>query len=802
MPVPASEVFFNLQKMQNTGSVLYIAAHPDDENTRLLSYLSNDRKYRTAYLSLTRGDGGQNVIGKELGPLLGIIRTNELIQARKRDGGEQFFSRAFDFGYSKTPDETIAFWDKEQVLADMVWTIRNFKPDVIICRFPTTGEGGHGHHTASALLAMEAYDLAADANAYKEQLKYTQTWQAKRMFWNTFNFGSVNTTSEDQIKLNVGTYNALLGKSCGEIAAESRTMHKSQGFGTAGQRGNNYEYFKLLKGTAVQQDIFEDVDTSWNKIKNAAGIQQQIQSLQTNFNWLALDENLPALLKIYQDLQTINDPAQANLVNYKINSLKNIIKQCMGLHIGVTSKEKSVANKDNLALKYEVVARNSNAATLNKISFMGQRDSVFNAPMTYNLPVIITDTVSIKNVPNSNPYWLDLDVHQPLKSFTEKQNMLLPANKPSLFSKIYLTVLGTAIDFIIPIETQTIDPTKGELLNPVFVLPEAVFVRVKNTQIVNNANSLKMQLTMVAQKNNLTGALNFEPNKNVTINIENPAFENLKKGEEKTFTININFKNKVATDVFPYLEINGQRIAATLVNIDYDHIGPQIHIEKTVLNLKPFSITRKAKKIAYIVGAGDDVPEVLNQLGYEVSIIDEQQIKSSDLSQYAAIICGIRAYNVHEYLQNTYPVLMNYIKNGGNLIVQYNTNSRVGPLDMNIGPYPFKITRNRVTDETATVNFLNKNHVVFNEPNTITQKDFDGWVQERGIYFAEPLDSNYQTFLSMADPGEEAQTGSLIIAKYGKGNFVYTGLVFFRQLPKGIEGACKLFTNLIELPNN
>lgn len=799
----ASEVFFKVQKMQITGSVLYIAAHPDDENTRLLSYLSNERKYRTAYLSLTRGDGGQNLIGKEQGSLLGIIRSNELIQARKRDGGEQFFSRAFDFGYSKTPEETLKIWDKEQVLADMVWTIRNFKPDVIICRFPTTGEGGHGHHTASAILAMEAFDLAADSNAYKYQLKFTQTWKTRRMFWNTFNFGTVNTTAENQIKINVGTYNAMLGKSCGEIAAESRTMHKSQGFGTAGQRGNSYEYFKLMKGDSVRSDIFEGINTSWSKIKNATAIEKQIVGLQKSFNWLQLDKNLPALLKVYQSLMAIKDPNQSSFLTYKINELKSIIKYCMGLHITATTKENSVTNNQNFAVNYQIIARNSGQAILEKMSFMGKKDTLFNVALKSNEPLIYNTIASVNALEYSNPYWLNLETHKPLTDINNMQKLLLPANSASLFTNVTFKVLGTAIDFEIPVENKTIDPTKGELKHPVFVLPAAVFTRVKKSQILNNTNTLKMQLTIIAQKDNLKGTLNFEPNEQTKISIENPTFENMKKGEEKTFNIVVELKTaNAAIKLEPYLSIDGQKITETLVNIDYDHIGPQIYIEKTVLDVHPFSIKMQAKNIAYIMGAGDNVPDALKQLGYNVSIIDEQQIKTIDLNQFSAIICGIRAYNVNDYLQNTYPILMEYIKKGGNLIVQYNTNSRVGPLSMNIGPYPFNISRERITDETTAVYFLNNEHSIFKYPNIITNNDFEGWVQERGIYFAEKLDSNYQTFLSMADPGEQPKTGALIIGKYGKGNFIYTGLAFFRQLPNGVEGACKLFTNLIELPNN
>src|SRR5476651_499306 len=252
-----------LNKMQVLGSVLYIAAHPDDENTRLLAYLAQEKHYRTGYLALTRGDGGQNLIGNEQSELLGLIRTQELLAARRVDGAEQFFTRANDFGFSKGPEETLRIWDREKVLGDVVWVIRKFRPDVIICRFPTTGEGGHGHHTSSAILAQEAFTAAADPNKFPEQLKYVQVWQAKRLLFNGFNFGGVNTTSESQFKIDVGGYNPLLGKGYGEMAAESRSNHKTQGFGTANQRGQSYEYFETILGDAPKKDLMDGVNTTW-----------------------------------------------------------------------------------------------------------------------------------------------------------------------------------------------------------------------------------------------------------------------------------------------------------------------------------------------------------------------------------------------------------------------------------------------------------------------------------------------------------------------------------------------------------
>jgi LmbE family N-acetylglucosaminyl deacetylase len=299
-PKSSAEILQALHKLNTVGSVLYVAAHPDDENTRLLSYMSKEQKVRTGYLSITRGDGGQNLIGKEQGEMLGLIRTQELLAARRTDGAEQFFTRAFDFGYSKTPEETFNFWNRDSILSDMVWVIRNFKPDVMICRFPTTGEGGHGHHTASAILALQAFDDAANPQKFAWQLKHTAVWQARSIFWNTFNFGTTNTTSENQIKFDVGVYNPLLGKSYGEIAAESRSFHKSQGFGSAKQRGQALEYFKLLKGDSCKNHVLENVNLSWNRIKGAEEIQKAIDACIKQFNHNSPNEIVPQLIAVYK----------------------------------------------------------------------------------------------------------------------------------------------------------------------------------------------------------------------------------------------------------------------------------------------------------------------------------------------------------------------------------------------------------------------------------------------------------------------------------------------------------------------
>src|SRR5438034_1388040 len=301
----AAELQLALKKLTVLGSALYVAAHPDDENTALIAYLANERLLRTGYLSMTRGDGGQNLIGDEKGELLGVLRTQELLAARRIDGGEQYFTRAIDFGYSKTPQETLAIWGHDTILADVVWNIRRFQPDVIITRFPTTGEGGHGHHTASAMLAVEAFKLAGDPTKFPDQLRYVNVWQPRRIFWNRFSFRPIapdDPSLAKSLRLDIGTYNPLLGRAYTEIAAESRSQHKSQGFGAAERRGSILNYFDQLDGDPAQRDLFEGIDTSWSRLPGGEAVGKILQQASDEYDPRNPAKSLPLLVQAYSAL--------------------------------------------------------------------------------------------------------------------------------------------------------------------------------------------------------------------------------------------------------------------------------------------------------------------------------------------------------------------------------------------------------------------------------------------------------------------------------------------------------------------
>ena len=800
----SSDILLSLKKLNTTGSVLYIAAHPDDENTRLLAYLAKERLVRTGYLSLTRGDGGQNLIGKEQGEPLGLIRTQELLAARRTDGAEQFFTRANDFGFSKNPEETFSIWNKDSILADVVWVIRNFRPDVIVCRFPTTGEGGHGHHTASAILAVEAYSAAADPARFPEQLKYVQPWQVKRVFWNTFNFGGNNTTSPDQLKIDIGTYNPLLGKGYGEVAAESRSMHKSQGFGSPKARGGQLEYFKLLKGDSAKTDLFEGVDQSWKRIGADKTISAKITECIRKYDSQQPDKILPDLLKIYKQLQQLNgnDGTIRYWKELKLKETEALILACAGLWLEASSSDYSVIPGNELSIVSQVVNRSNSAVKLNKISFLSQTDSATNLPLKMNQLYSFNHKEKISpDASFSNPYWLT-EQHTPgLFIVQDQQKIGKPENDFSAKVIFDLTILDQNFRVERGVVYKYTDPVKGEIYRPLEVLPPATVNISDKVFVFGDLKPKTIQFVVKANTNNVKGILKTTLSEGWKLEVKNPEINLANKGDEAIIDAVLSpSASNIAGKLKASVIVNNVVYTKSIKRIEYDHIPYQFILDDAEASLVKVDLKKAGTNIGYIPGPGDEVQSCLAQVGYKVTVLTDDMLAKDDLSKYDAIITGVRAYNTNSRLQVNYNKLMEYVSNGGNLIVQYNTNSRVGPLMAKIGPYPFTISRDRVTNENAEMRFLKPGHTVLNYPNVITKKDFDGWVQERGIYFATELDKNYETIFSLNDPNEKPGEGSLIVTGYGKGNFVYTGLAFFRELPAGVPGAYRLFINLISIP--
>lgn len=777
----SSEIYQKLKKLNVLGSVLYVAAHPDDENTRLIAYLSNEKLYRTAYLSLTRGDGGQNLIGNEQGVDLGLIRTQELLAARRVDGGEQFFSRAFDFGYSKTPEETLEIWDKDKILSDVVWVIRKFRPDVIITRFPTTGEGGHGHHTASALLAVEAFEAAADSTKFPEQFAFgVTTWQPERLLWNTFNFGSANTIRDDQFKIDAGGYNPLLGRSYGEIAAESRSQHKSQGFGVSASRGIQYEYFVNLKGSAPKDHLFDGVDVSWSRI-NQPSISGTIEKIQNDFSFKRPEKSVPALLELFTTLKNLPESAWKN---QKISELKEIIIACSGLFAEAFTRNRFAIQGNDFQLFFSATNRLSLPVTVEQLSFLSSSLGEFKS-LTNGETVQKQFTVKLSDtIPLSQPYWLR-DEMQPGTFAVAHQTLIgKPENDP-LSVDVVFNFGGVKIPYRLPVHYKVNDPVKGEVNQPLFVVPP---VEIRSSpEIALSKGNASVVLSTSVTENDSTVRLN---------GIVSDHSGGIKKSPGG---FEVSGRNQTENIAFS-AETNRGTFDQYRVVIEYPHIPDIIRFSKAESKVVGADLKTSGKTAGYISGAGDKIPEALQQLGYQVTTLDKDDVNYDQLKKFDVIVTGVRAYNIHDWLDAAHVSLMNYVKNGGVLFVQYNTNSNLGPIKAKIGPYPFDISRTRVTDENSMVSFVDARNGLLQYPNKITGDDFNGWIQERSIYHAADYGKQYKTLFSMHDANEKPDEGAVIYADYGKGRFVYSGMVFFRQLPAGNPGAYRLFSNLIAKP--
>jgi len=794
----------SFKKLDVLGSVLYVAAHPDDENTRLLAYLAQEKHYRTGYLSLTRGDGGQNLIGNEQGSELGLIRTQELLAARRMDGAEQFFTRANDFGFSKGPGETLKIWDREKVLNDVVWVIRKFRPDVIICRFPTTGEGGHGHHTASAILAQEAFTAAADPNRFPEQLKYVQVWQAKRLLWNTFNFGSVNTTAADQLKIDVGVYNPILGKGYGEIAAESRSNHKTQGFGSAKTRGEAVEYFKTILGDAPKTDLMDGVNTTWARV-GAPEIGDELSAIRQKFNVDHPDQSVPALVKLLDKVEKVKDDYWRT---QKTKELDDLIAACAGLWFEAYSEQPVYALGDTINVIAQTIKRSNylvrpsliyvNTDNNNGLTGILGHD-LLHQDMSLNEMETGSFKVPVSYFNITQPYWLN-EPHG-IGIYTLPNDTLAgnPENPYQIKATFEFSIDGKTLRFQRQVEYKYTDPARGELYEPLVIAPP-VTANIEAKDYIFNSKQPQTVQVKLRSFTKSSGSISIQPVDGWKISPAKIDFSGKNKGDEWAVDFTVEpTDSKPKTSIFKAeVTANGQTFSLGIRTIAYNHIPTITYFPPAEANLINLDLKTAGKKIGYIAGAGDMVPDALRQVGYDVHILAENEIMNGDLSVYDAIVTGVRAYNVDSRLAYEQPKLLEYVNNGGNLVVQYNNNA--GLVTRDIGPYPFRLVNQRVTDETAKVTFADPQNEVLNYPNKINDSDFDGWIQERGLYFVSDIDPKYATPLEMNDPGEAPNKGSLIVGDYGKGRFVYTSLDFFRELPAGVPGAYRLFVNLLSQP--
>ena len=796
----AAQIRLKLKKLNFLGSVLYMAAHPDDENTNIIAWLSNEKLAATAYLSLTRGDGGQNLIGPEIREELGLIRTQELLAARRIDGGRQFFTRAIDFGFSKSADEAFAIWGKEAVLSDAVKILRQYQPDVIITRFPPDARAGHGHHTASAIVAGEAFELAAKSDVFPEQVKTFGTWQVRRLYTNTGRWWNqtINENTPGVITLDVGGYNALLGKSYSEISALSSSQHKSQGWGRRGERGYRPEFLEHIKGEPAKKSIFEGIDTTWNRVAGGAHIQQLVNNALAGFQPEDPSASVPSLFRIRNAIAALPESVWKAR---KLAETEQLITDCLGLFIEARAAQYQSAPGEKLKYSLEIVNRSRASIALEEISVADlQWDSVFTGDIRPNRQTVIELNATVPaHSEYSDPYWLKHPHAIGLYTVKDERNIGMPQNNPAVNFSFTVRIGDETLTVQRPLIYKWVDPVKGELWRPFEIVPP-VSVNLSEKVLVFGTGEPKQMRLLIrsAIDKPLSGSLQLRLPKGWRAEPATLAIDLSGRGAEQTGTVTIypsstEYSGKITAEA----KLNGKTYEQSLETIDYEHFPVQTLLPPAEAKAVRINLQKEGELIGYIRGAGDEIPAALRNMGYEVWEMNNDEITTDNLRRVDAVVLGVRALNTNERTKYFMPAVLDYVKQGGTVVVQYNTNSRIET--ENFAPYPLAIGRDRVTDETSEVRMINPAHPVLSTPNKITQRDFEGWVQERGLYFPTTWDERYEAVLSMNDPGEPPRNSSLLVAPYGKGYYVYTGLSFFRELPEGVPGAYKLFANLVSL---
>jgi len=794
----AAELRLALKKLTVLGSVLYVAAHPDDENTAFLTSMTKGRLMRTAYLAVTRGEGGQNLIGSEQGDLMGVIRTQELLAARRIDGAEQFFTRAIDFGYSKTSEETMRIWGKERILSDVVWIIRKFRPDVIVTRFTPT-LGGHGNHTSSAALAAEAFEAAGDANRFPEQLASVRPWKPKRLVWNVFRFQQSDwpTRPENSVALDLGAYSPLLGESFTEIAGRSRSMHKSQGFGAGQNRGEFINYFQHVAGDSARSDLFDGINTSWSRISGGEALGKTLEDAHNKYDAEHPANLIPILFRAYDQMSKLPSDAW---VEVKKRELIDVLKSCAGLWVDALASDYSAVPGGELRITTVVLNRSDYPFTVEKISLpLGSRDTLVNARLAFNQPIQAAFSYRLPvDRSTTQPYWLR-EPHALGAYRVAGQDVIgTPENLPALSVKIALASPDGRLEVETPVRFRSVDPVEGEQYRPLEVIPPIALNLLEKVHVFTKQEEKSILVSVRSGGPNISGSVSLRVPEGWRVKPEAIPFNFAAKNEQLAASFSVGpTRGAVPGDFTVVATVGNAILTQGLTTIHYAHIPPQTVFPQAEGKLLRIDAIGKRRNIGYIMGSGDEIPVDLRELGYSVTLISDEDLANGSLSNYDVIIAGVRAYNTRPQLKTNQKKLMDFIESGGTYIVQYVTRQRLEA--ENLGPFPFNVSNDRVSVEEAPVRFVSPDHALLNRPNKITSEDFEGWVQERGLYFADKWDQRYTSVLASNDPGEQSKEGGLLVARYGKGYYVYTGYAFFRQLPAGVPGAYRLFVNLISL---
>ena len=790
-PAPAAEIQQDLRAFREMGTVLHVAAHPDDENTQLIAYLARGRGCRTGYLSLTRGDGGQNVLGSDLGERLGVARTQELMEARRLDGGRQFFTRALDFGFSKDYVETLKIWDKQEVLSDMVRVIRTFRPDVLITRFSPQPSGTHGHHTASAVLAVEAFKLAGDAKAFPEQLGELKPWQPKRIFMNGRGGGGANV-----VQMDIGGNDPVLGISFAALAGQSRGMHKTQGFGGGGGGGggggSRMESFQLLGGEPATTDIFDGVDTTWSRVAGGAEIGRLTGEILAKFNDKDPSASVPALLDLRTRLAAVpTDPVVAD----KRRDLDHILQACLGLTVKTTIAQAEVVPGETLKMQHTATVRSAVPVRWTTVRYpagKGQGGDAIN--LRSDQPATREATQALPaSTPLSQPYWLRTEHTAGMFRVAETGLIGRPQNPPAFPIENVFEVGGQTL--VIQDEPIQMPAGPDQKESRLKVIPPISLRFTSDVQVFGPGASRPVTVEVTSARAGSAGTVQLDAPTGWVVSPANRPFRLAAAGDKAEFTFNVVAPAKPATAVITArAQVGDLRLNSQRVEVRYNHLPLLLLQPPARLKAVSLDLAIRGKQVGYVAGAGDAVAESLTQMGYTVHNLAVGDLTPERLRELDCVVLGIRAFDTKRDLIPKMSVLFAYAEAGGNVIVQYN---RVDGL-LNT-PLTLRISQSRVTDENAPVTILAPDHPVLNTPNKITSADFDGWVQERGIYFPSQWDDRFIPILACGDAGETPLKSGLLVAKYGKGNFIYTGLVWFRQLPEGVPGAFRIFANLVSL---
>ena len=801
-PDPAA-IRQDLRSFGTTGTVLHIGAHPDDENTQLITYLSLGRGYRAAYLSLTRGDGGQNELGRDFDEKLGVARTQELLAARRFDHGRQFFTRAIDFGFSKTPEETLRFWDRDAVLGDVVRIIRQFRPDVIVTRFPIPpGSGGHGHHTASAILAVEAFRLAGDPAAYPEQLAQGLTvWSPRRVVWNSFSFGGAgpNGLNGPVVQLDIAGTDPVSGETFGTIANKSRGMHKTQGLGGFSGRaatGPNLQNFMLLAGTGpFTSDLMDGVDTTWARYPGGTEIDRLAAAALAGFKADDPAASLPALLDLHHKLAALPlDP----LVADKRAQLDRIIQSCLGLEVETTVDRPEIVPGEKLRVTTTVRITRADGKAITHVNAPGGTSAL----QPGQPDVHTVETVTPATLPLTQPYWLREDPVAGLARVSDPKLIGRPESPPTLSLRHEFAVEGERI-YVDDEPVFVTRDSQGEHRRRLDVIPPVSLSLGSEIYLVSPGATKAVSVEVTAARAHTRGVLRLDLPAGWSAAPGSQEFRLPGVGDKARVTFNVTAAaGPSAGRLTAIAQVDGHDFSNQRYEVRYDHIPVQLLQPPARARLASFALATKGLTIGYLPGAGDYVAECLGQMGYVVHRLAGADLTPEKLQGLDAVVIGVRAFNERTDLKDAFPGLLAWVEAGGTVIAQYNRPN--GLKTEQLGPYPLSIEGPapalRVTDETAPVTLLAPDHAALNTPNRIAPADFDGWVQERGAYFPSKWDeARYTALLGMSDPGEAQLRSSILVAKHGRGHYVYTGIGFFRQLPAGVPGAYRLFANLLSL---